>query len=96
MPNDRICHLITFVCKQRLKNASDGDFSRTLLCGLPIGYGGLSHPIAVTIIRYNNNDSISEALRVLPYGVSVIGVVEFESDEEQDVYAVWIDIKQYL
>jgi hypothetical protein len=63
--------------------------SKALVYGLPVGYGGLEHPVAITVIRYINDDSLELACAALPYGISPIGIVEFGNrDETQDVYSV--------
>lgn len=73
---------------QRLKNSTENGITRALVYGIGFGYGGAETPVAVTIINYSDKEAIRLASRSLPHGLSLIGVVEFDSDEDQDVYAV--------
>lgn len=59
-----------------------------LIYGLPAGFEGLETPVAITVVRYNNDDSLELACSTLPYGITLIGIAEFDSDETQDLYAV--------
>jgi hypothetical protein len=65
-----------------------GEMTRALIYGFPFAYGGLESPVAIALVHYFDGGALNLADRHLPAGLSVIGLVEFDSDEEQDVYAV--------
>jgi len=66
---------------------------RGLVYGFPKGYGGFENPVAVALINYGDDNDLKLAKTHLPYGCELIGLVEFETDQDQSVYAVRAFIK---
>jgi len=72
-----------------LKRSTAADIQRGLLFGIPDGQSGIPGvAIGITVLKYVNEGSLKLAASSLPYGMRLIGLVEFETDEDQDLYAV--------
>lgn len=71
-----------------MKKGSSEVFTRTLVFGISPSRFGLPNPVAVTVIRYTGDESLKTIVGSVPAGLNLVGIVEFEQDEEQELYSV--------